>query len=205
MRFEHPFRLIVAGPSNCGKSTWVFRLIEHLDQMCPEIERVVYCYNSFQEAFDRIKGVEFHEGLDILDELKLEKRACLLICDDFMNHPKLNEICEFFTRHSHHSATSVVFITQNFFNKSKSTRDLSLSASHVSFFKSPRDMGQIYALARQMYPRNSNFMIESYQDATTSPHGYLFLDLSQQANENRRLTTKIFPGEKTVADVKIQE
>ena len=93
MRFEHPFLLIVAGPSNCGKSTWVFRLIEHLDQMCPEIEWVIYCYNSFQEAFNHINGVEFHEGLDILDELKEEKRASLLIWDDFMNYQKLSEIC----------------------------------------------------------------------------------------------------------------
>ncbi len=51
-------------------------------------------------------------------------------------------------------------------------------------FKNPRDRAQIGHLARQVYPLDSKFLLEAYQDVTKDPHSYLLLDLSQRALES---------------------
>ena len=140
-------------------------------------------------------NVEFHAGLDILEELKVCSEDTLIIVDDFMTETA--KIADYFTRFSHHSAKSICYITQNLYHKGKGARDLSLSSSYMVIFKNPRDQQQISFLGRQMYP-NSRFLTEAYRDAARQPHSYLFLDLTQEAPENRRVMTNIFPGETMV-------
>ena len=69
-------------------------------------------------------------------------------------------------------------------------------------FKNPRDSLGISTLARQMYPHCTNFLLQSFQDATKRPYGYLLLDLYQLTPENMRLRTNILPGEKQIVYVK---
>ncbi|GFY77354.1 hypothetical protein TNIN_5281 [Trichonephila inaurata madagascariensis] len=38
-----------------------------------------------------------------------------------------------------------------------------------------------------MYPSQSKFLLESYDDATKSPYGYLFMDLKPETNERLRI------------------
>ena len=68
-------------------------------------------------------------------------------------------------------------------------------------FKNPRDSLGISTLARQMYPNNSNFLLESFQDATEKPYGYLLLELHQLTPENMRLRTNILPNERQIVYV----
>ena len=68
--------------------------------------------------------------------------------------------------------------------------------------KNPRDSLGISALARQMYPHSTNFLVQSFQDATKRPYGYLLLDLHQLTPENMRLRTNILPGERQIVYVK---
>ena len=69
-------------------------------------------------------------------------------------------------------------------------------------FKNPRDSLGVSTLARQMYTHSTNFLLQSFQDATKRPHGYLLLDLHQLTPENMRLRTNILPGEKQIVYVK---
>jgi len=39
-------------------------------------------------------------------------------------------------------------------------------------FKNPRDATQFADLARQMYPKTSQFAVEAYKDATREPYSY---------------------------------
>ena len=48
-------------------------------------------------------------------------------------------------------------------------------------------------LARQVHPENRNSLFKAYLDATERPHGYLFLDLSQDTDDLLRFRTNIFP------------
>ena len=78
-------------------------------------------------------------------------------------------IANMFTKGSHHRNVSVVFLAQNLFSKNKFARTMSLNAHYMVLFKKPRDVSQFANLARQMYPKTSQFAVEAYRDATREP------------------------------------
>ena len=59
-------------------------------------------------------------------------------------------------------------------------------------FKNPRDATVIDYVSRQAFPNNRKYLIDSFQDATSNPHGYLFLDFTQQCPDEIRIRTDIF-------------
>ena len=50
----------------------------------------------------------------------------------------------------------------------------------------------------QMYPKNVDYLLESYNDATKRPYGYLLLDLHQLTPQDIRLQTNILPNERHI-------
>ena len=194
VRLKHPFTSVVAGPTKSGKTRFVFRLIENADTLInPPPERIVYCYGEFQPIFAKFPAVEFHEGLPDVNQFDGRKRV-LLILDDLMNEANQN-ICNLFTKLSHHRNVSVVFVTQNLFHKNPFVRTMNLNTHYIVMFKNPRDAGQVANLARQMYPGKSKFVVEAYKDATKDPYGYLLFDMDSTTDENYRIRTKIFPDD----------
>ena len=193
-RFMHPFTAIIAGPSQSGKSMFCMRLISNAREcIAPPPERIVYCHSVFQPLFDQYPNVEFVEGLPDLNMFDGDKRT-LLIIDDLMQ--ETNEtVSKLFTRVSHHKNVSVVYLTQNLFNNNKHNRTISLNSHYMVLFKNVRDATQVHCLARQMFPKNSEAMMQGYKDATGKPYGYLLVDLTQSMDDRYRLRTKIFPGE----------
>lgn len=49
-----------------------------------------------------------------------------------------------------------------------------------------------------MFPTNSKFLVECYEDATSKPHGYLFLDFKQSTEDKFRVQSGILPEEHRV-------
>ena len=112
------------------------------------------------------------------------------------NAQKKNMV-QLFTQGSHHRNLTIIYIVQNLFDNSSTNRTISLNAQYMVIFKNPRDTAQIRYLAMQIYPNNRKFLIESYSDATRSSHSYLFLNLTQNCEDWRRVSTQIFPGEES--------
>ena len=193
-RLKHPFTCVVAGPSSSGKTQFVFRLMRHADRLVdPPPEKIVYCYGEFQPSFLEFSQVEFHEGLPDVGSFDGRLRV-LLIIDDLMNEADQN-VCNLFTKLSHHRNVSVVFVTQNLFHRNRHVRTMNLNTHYVVLFKNPRDVGQVAILARQMYPGKSNFVVEAFRDATREPYGYLLIDLKPETDEQYRIRTNIFPDD----------
>ena len=46
-----------------------------------------------------------------------------------------------------------------------------------------------------MFPKNTKFLVEAFDDATQVPYGYLLIDLRQETPENMRIRSNIFPNE----------
>src|SRR6185436_8174369 len=108
-----PFTCVISGPTGSGKSVFVQRLIQHNRTIIsPPPERILYCYGSYQEAFSKIQGVEFKEGLPS-NEFEGSQHS-LVIIDDLMHETNV-VVSKLFTKGSHHTNTSVVYITQNIF------------------------------------------------------------------------------------------
>ena len=192
--FKHPFTGIVAGPTGCGKSSWIKKLLGNLRKIIPSPEKIYWCYSEWQPLYEEIDGVEFIEGIVDIDKIDAKIRN-LIIIDDLMEEKDEN-ITKLFTKASHHRNTSVLYITQNIFEQHKDSRTISLNAQYMVAFKNPRDPSQINHLARQMYPRRSEYMLDAFYKATTVSHGYLFIDLTQATPDAYRLRTSIFgrPG-----------
>ena len=47
-----PFTCLVAGPTGCGKTKLIFKLIENAAQLItPTVHNIVYCYGQWQKEF----------------------------------------------------------------------------------------------------------------------------------------------------------
>jgi len=170
--FIHPFTAIVTGPTCCGKTRFVFRLIDNASSIIsPSPTKIVYFYGEYQQLFNQYPHTEFHQGLPNIEDFD-GKEPTLVIIDDLMQ--ETNEtVANMFTKGSHHKNISVVFLAQNLFPKKKFARTMSLNAHYMVLFKNPRDVSQFANLARQMYPKASQFAVEAYRDATREPYSYL--------------------------------
>ena len=75
-------------------------------------------------------------------------------------------------------------------------RNISFNTHYIILFQNTRDSQQISTLARQMYPENSQFLIEAYQVATKKPHEYLFIDSKPKTKDQLSIRTGILPNDK---------
>jgi len=201
--FIHPFNCIISGPTMCGKTFFLKEILKFREVLIsPLPTKIYYCYKSWQKTYDDFKdlipGIVFVKGLLDFEDLN-EMKKNMIIFDDLMNEVIESEsVMNIFTVGSHHKNTSTFFLTQNIFAQGKFARNISLNANYMIIFQNPRDLQQIRVLARQMYPDDSKFLIESFQDSTTKPHGYLFIDLKQSTESRNRIQTGILPSQKRI-------
>ena len=118
-----------------------------------------------------------------------------MILDDLLNDVYSKQVCDLFTRGSHHRNISVIWITENLFHQGRYCRYILLNAQYVIALKNVRDKKQFMYLANQVYPEDSLRLYNAYLDATQRPHGYLILDLTQDTIDGLRFRTNIFQEE----------
>jgi hypothetical protein len=164
--------------------------------MTPIPDRIMLCYGEYQMLYETVDGVDFQQGLPDLDKLDPREKH-LIILDDLIDESD-QRVASLFMK-SHHRNISVMYIVQNLFHRGKHHRTISLNAHYMVFFKNPRDVSQIMALAHQMYPQRTKYFLEAYTAATAQPNGYLVIDMKQETLDILRLGSHIFPGEKEIA------
>ena len=64
--------------------------------------------------------------------------ASLIILDDLLNESYERNVCDLFTKGSHHRNISVVLLTQNIFHQGTHCRDISLNAKYLVLLKNQR-------------------------------------------------------------------
>lgn len=192
--WKHPFTCIVAGPTSCGKSTFIDRFINERSFLINhQIHDVIYCKPTDLFVDQNINYTQIINGIPDIEAFK-DKRPRLLILDDMMREAD-EHVVDLFTKGSHHYNLSVIFIMQNLFNQGKGRRDISLNSHYIVCFKNPRDRQQILHLSKQVYPENPKFIQEAYNDATRIPYGYLLFDLTQSTPDKYRFRTSIFKSD----------
>ena len=195
----HPFSMIVAGPSGSGKTYFVKAIIEHLDSIIStKVDNIVYIYSCWQKLYDdllKIRDINFIQDIPESlcdDNLLPPQQNNLLIIDDVMDMASQNkEVQNVFTKYVHHRNLSCIYLLQNIFVQGKASRTISLNSHYMVLFKNPRDKNQVMTLARQMYPGNSTFFMQAFNDATSQAYGYLFVDLKAINPDAYRLRTDI--------------
>ena len=203
MKLQHPFTCIVSGPSGCGKSSLVKDILTK-DAIEPRPTNILWLYAEDQPLYHSgLKHVCFQKGIpDDIEIIFQANKRNLLVLDDLMTEAHSDQrMTRLFSVGSHHRNLSIIFIIHNLFHYGKEMRTLSLNSHYIILFKNPRDKLQISTLARQMYPGNSQFLIEAFQDATKQPHGYLLIDLKPSTEDKLRVRTGLLPSDKIVVYV----
>ena len=107
----HPFTCIVAGPTGCGKTTFVSRMLLNstvLINLPPET--LTWCYGEWQPLYATLaathKHIHFVEGLPDVTLFDPELRH-LVVIDDLMTEAD-DRVTKLFTKKSHHCNTSVI-------------------------------------------------------------------------------------------------
>jgi len=108
LKLQHPFTLIVAGPSSCGKSTFVIRLLECREQLCDVCTNIVWCHSE-NNAPHHLKNVTFVKGVP--DFETPENVPTLIVLDDLMDSAYSTKVSQLFTKGSHNRNISLVLIT----------------------------------------------------------------------------------------------
>jgi hypothetical protein len=199
--FKHPFTCTIAGPTQCGKTVFVQKLLKALPYyITPTPQRVVWAHGVHNG--DQIKRiidaahpiqVEFVDSIPSLDIFHPEENN-LLIIDDLMCDAGRNKaVADLFTKGCHHRNISVILILQNLFHQGKVMRDIHTSTNYSVLFHNPRDSSQLLNLQRQCFPYERDFLLAAYKHACSQPYGYLVFDFHQSTPAHFRVSSDIFP------------
>ena len=97
---------MVAGPSSCGKSTFVTRLLECREQLCDIVFKNIVLCHSENNVPHHLKNVSFVKSVP--DFENPENVPTLIILNDLMGSAYSSKVNELFTKGSHHRNISLV-------------------------------------------------------------------------------------------------
>ena len=187
--FKAPCNILIAGPSQSGKSCLVKDIIEQ-KAIDPFPDRIVWAYAEWQPLYDDMieEGLlarsDFHEGLEgVLDNFEnpVSGNGGLLILDDLQHEVASSPLVgKIFLRGSHHRNLSCIFLVQNLYFQGKESRDIALNAHYVVLFKNPSDRLQVSEYARRH--GRKKFMERVYDEVCSKPHGFIIIDNTQASD-----------------------
>jgi len=119
LKFKRPFSCLVSGISGSGKSLFCIRFLQNIDALCTKRNfdgGVIWCYSEKtavpnQQLAVLKKKVRYDEGVPSGFE-NTHGRPCLIILDDLLNDAYSNDMCDLFTKGSHHRNISVILFIQ---------------------------------------------------------------------------------------------
>lgn len=194
----------VVGPSGSGKTYFVCRLLGCKSSFREPI-RNIYWHSGIsegesgvtQQALKCLKRVKYVKGLP-KGWIDRPQKNDVIVIDDLFEEVNQDSVTfnQLFTKVARHRGVTAVFLTQNLFHAGGKHRTRNINTHYLVIFKNPRDRTVIDYLSRQAYPHDRKFLMTVFNDATTNmPHGYLFLDFTQECPEDLRVRTDIFNDE----------
>ena len=192
-----PTTVMVVGPTGCGKTQLVFRMLLSDHVFLPAPTRIMYHYGAWQNRFTEVEAsdsrFEFVEGLPTHDDLPSGTAHTVMVIGDLMEEvSKSKTAMDIFIKHSHHRNMTVLFLVQKLYGRTHNTRVISQKAHLMVLFKNPRYASSVQTLGRQMYPGNNKFLSDAYADATKRPHSYLVVNSHQKTDDRMRVIGNLF-------------
>lgn len=187
--------MLVCGPTQSGKSTFVHNIIKHRDVLFNvKPSKIYWFYGTYNADLLNKPDIIITEGLP--ESFHNIEPNSVIILDDLMHEATNHKgVTSLFTRLVHHQKLFVISMTQNFYQQSKDARTRRLNVQYIVLFKNPADVTQINTLNRQMFPNRPQFLIDIYKRVSQRPYGYVFIDLRQDTPDDIRIRTCILPEE----------
>lgn len=191
LRMKTKSTITIAGPSQSGKTTLVEKLVTMRDVLFNDSFSCVIWFCAYIPE-KKIHGVKYIQGLPINSFNNIPPNA-LVIMDDFMNElSQSNELTNVMTKSVHHLPMTLIYITQNLFQKGKDVKTRRMNTNYLILFKNPHDRSQIEYIGRQMFPNDPKFLSSVYSDVTSNePFSYIFLDCHQDTPDAIRVRSRI--------------
>ncbi len=178
-KLTKPFRLIIAGPSGAGKTTFLKELVNNCHFDSP-FEKIYYHYPDYLDElpiqFDQI--VEYKQGLlDVNDFVTIPKNS-LIIYDDMMNEcGKSEDTMKLFTVMARKRNVSLIYLVQNIYDNSKHFRNLRLNASGVVMFNFSAS-NDISKRVIAQFGLQSTLPRRLLDHIYSKPYSYIYVDLN---------------------------
>lgn len=193
MKFLYGSVITVCGPSQCGKTVFVEKILKnpHKFLVSPP-SRIIWHYGTSKPP-SAMQQVFYRKGLPTWDTSKLPEKSIVVI-DDLMHESKNDRfVTSLMTKVAHHRQSIIIFLSQNLFYQSSESRTRNLNTHYLILFKNPRDKLTVYVLQRQMC---MDHLISSYLDATENkPYSYLLIDFRQETRDDERIRADIHENE----------
>ena len=200
--FQHPYSMMVVGPSQCGKTHFVHQLLTHKRIAYPDKKpmRVCWYYNQWQPKYDEIQRdlqsrIRFVQGLPELEENLSNinnSKHTIIVLDDLMAEAKDSPVVsKLFTQGRHRNA-SVILLLQNMFPKGKYNTDISRNATYKVLFRSPGDCKQIDIMAEQTFAKDRPRFMQAYNRETDRPYGYIMVDNHPRTVSEHQVVGNVF-------------
>ena len=197
--FQHPFSMLVVGPTQSGKTHFVEQMLStpRIELPMDQEVQVTWFYNHWQPRYQTMKrfGVEFEHGLpdwsETLQELNPEIHH-ILVFDDLMNQAVNSPILSRLFTQGRHRNASVILLMQNMFPKGRYNTDISRNAHYLVLFRSPSDRKQVNMIADRIFAEDRSKFMQVYSKATQVPYGYVVIDNHPSTAPEDQVVTDVF-------------
>lgn len=198
-RLQHPFTMVVAGPSQSGKSHFLHSLLKNAGRMISsEFDYVVCFLGSNDPQLRELTSVygsriTFVRGLpEDFDKFIDPSQNGFILLDDLMHEStKTNRVTELYTKTSHHANVSVCLVLQNIFHHGRERYSILRNSHYLVIFQNPLDQTIVHTLAQRINPVNKAAVIKIFLYAQ-SRYRYLLLDGKQGGLPQARFRSDIF-------------
>lgn len=192
LKLKTPFAMMIAGPSQSGKSEFMFNLVKFRHDVCTgDFSRIIYCQaNSYahknQKFFQKLQAefpqIELCHSLPDINalHLNLNNLPKLILIDDMMREVvKSDQMSDLVANDVHSFNISVAFSFQNYFARGKNGNNLIRNCHYKVIFYNRSEMLELRNISTQTVdaPKflkfNFNYLYNHYPE---DPSHYILID-----------------------------
>jgi hypothetical protein len=171
-----PFRLLILGPTGCGKTNLLINLIDNISHD----KLIIYSRHLDQPLYRAFIEKGKHENISMSsdidnvlnpDDLDTEKQN-LYIFDDFMTSKDQNDIIDVFVR-GRHANCSCIYITQCYFPVHKNIR---LNCNYFVIFKIDSKRELLELQKDHAINIGKDDFLKLYMHAVSEPYSFFVID-----------------------------
>lgn len=213
LRIQCPTSILVAGPSQSGKSHFLLNLVQYRESIFSvNFARIIYCQSNVhsdknRDMFAQIQAIFPHaeqwQGIPILEELHLNTNNVhtLLLIDDLMDEIvgsfRMNNLA---VKDVHNYKITAVFVFQNYFSRGKWGNNLVKNCQYKIIFYNRCEMLELRTISSHLFdaPKFLKHNFEILEKIFPADRNYYILIDTHAGSKAKKLfcRSKIFPDNK---------
>lgn len=177
LNIPHPFRCVLLGPPNTGKTLMVKNLLLRANPPFKKVY-IIHCDPDFTQEYDDIEG-EFLKFIPSPQEWEGKEKTMIILDDlefNFMPKDQKRNLDRLFGNVSTHKNISVCLCSQDPFSVPNIVR----KCSNLWILWKVSDLDELGVVARRTGFKSSSFK-SLFKDIITGPHDSLWIDKTKDS------------------------